>query len=387
MSHHSQSGAIWARRLRRCFFVLHLWVGLLGGLLISVTGLTGSATVFEPEISQWLHPHLLRVEPQRKPVLSLPAVAEAVKRRDPDARISYVGFPKAPDDVFMVGLKGEDGTICVHPHTGVMLGVYDYEKSWMATLVSLHVELLSGENGEKIVGIGGVMLLILCVTGIYLWWPKKWLQGFVVKWRANWKRLNWDLHRVGGILCAALLIIIALSGIAFPFGAFVGGVVSAATRSTAQQERPKSVVREGLPAPTLTLIEQRIRAAIPDARIISVSFPQKPRDVWLARMRHAGDNYFNGTSNLYLDRYTGQVLRVDDPRRMETGARWMLLRYAYHFGHWGGTLTRILYVLAGLAPALLYITGLLMWWNRIVVPRRRKRIREAKQKIVRAAAP
>jgi len=35
-----------------------------------------------------------------------------------------------------------------------------------------------------------------------------------------------------------------------------------------------------------------------------------------------------------------------------------------HFGTFGGLPTRILYVFVGLAPSVLFITGLIMWWHR-----------------------
>jgi hypothetical protein len=52
--------------------------------------------------------------------------------------------------------------------------------------------------------------------------------------------------------------------------------------------------------------------------------------------------------------------------------------YPLHFGTFGGNVTRILWIIVGLAPAVLYVTGLLMWWNRSILPglRRRRRRRE-----------
>jgi uncharacterized iron-regulated membrane protein len=52
------------------------------------------------------------------------------------------------------------------------------------------------------------------------------------------------------------------------------------------------------------------------------------------------------------------------------------------FGTFGGNFTRILWIIVGLAPATLYVTGLLMWWNRSILPAlRRHRRRREKQMV------
>ncbi len=39
---------------------------------------------------------------------------------------------------------------------------------------------------------------------------------------------------------------------------------------------------------------------------------------------------------------------------------------AAHFGRFGGTITKTVWVIAGLAPATLFLTGAVMWWNRVL---------------------
>jgi uncharacterized iron-regulated membrane protein len=39
---------------------------------------------------------------------------------------------------------------------------------------------------------------------------------------------------------------------------------------------------------------------------------------------------------------------------------------AIHSGNFGGMLVKVLWATLGLAPALLFVTGGLMWWNRVV---------------------
>jgi uncharacterized iron-regulated membrane protein len=42
-----------------------------------------------------------------------------------------------------------------------------------------------------------------------------------------------------------------------------------------------------------------------------------------------------------------------------------------HFGTWAGAWSKALYVLLGIAPGALFVTGFLMWWNRVAGKRYR----------------
>jgi uncharacterized iron-regulated membrane protein len=39
-----------------------------------------------------------------------------------------------------------------------------------------------------------------------------------------------------------------------------------------------------------------------------------------------------------------------------------------HFGNRWGPVVETLWVLVGLAPVLLFVTGVIMWWNRVLSP-------------------
>ncbi|MGH8612833.1 MAG: PepSY domain-containing protein, partial [Gammaproteobacteria bacterium] len=66
---------------------MHLWLGLILGLCLSVFGITGSILVFHQEIDEWLNPDLLIVAPpvagaSYRPFEQLQEAAEAVMPKD-----------------------------------------------------------------------------------------------------------------------------------------------------------------------------------------------------------------------------------------------------------------------------------------------------------------
>jgi uncharacterized iron-regulated membrane protein len=74
--------------------------------------------------------------------------------------------------------------------------------------------------------------------------------------------------------------------------------------------------------------------------------------------------YIPAISNVALEQFTGNVVQLKDgmkPNRAES----ILNQFgAVHFGTFWGLPSHLLYVLVGLAPSLLLITGTIMWWQR-----------------------
>jgi len=52
---------------------------------------------------------------------------------------------------------------------------------------------------------------------------------------------------------------------------------------------------------------------------------------------------------------------------MPLGRRLMLAMAPLHYGSFWGDWSRVLWILLGLFPGILSITGFWMWWNRVVV--------------------
>jgi len=84
----------------------------------------------------------------------------------------------------------------------------------MRWLVNLHANLFAGSAGRFVNGIGGISLTWLCLTGAVIWWPgvKYWRRSIEVNWRANFPRLNWDVHSALGFWLFPILLLWGLSG-------------------------------------------------------------------------------------------------------------------------------------------------------------------------------
>lgn len=355
-------------------FDIHLWIGLSVGLLLVVAGVTGSLLVFDEEIDAALNPALLRVQPQGERV-ALQQIVDAVALAHPDQRVAYIRMPRAPEESFAVTTAGADPLqLYFDPYGGAFLGERGTTEGFTNALFDLHVHLLSGELGELVMGVVALLTLVLVATGAVVWWAglRRWWDGFIVKRRANWKRINFDLHRASGIWTALFLLVTAFTGASL---IFYQPFMVAADWFTASDPvpRPPTVTpqRNLQPLPVDSLLRLANRA-LPGGVVTYVSFPATPTAPLSIRKWFDFELHPNGRNFVYLDPWTGAVLGMENARTVPLGTKVDNLLYPLHIGSFGPAMVRVLYALFGLAPLILFVSGCVMWWNRNGGKRRRR---------------
>lgn len=354
-------------KVRRVVFNLHLYIGLAAGLLLMLSGLTGSLLVFREEIETLVYPELMKTVP-RDGRVSLQTVLETVRRAYPQDKPFSIRLPRTPQQTYLMRMNNaHDLFVYADPYSGHILGAHRQEDTFTGWIALLHTQLLSGERGEIILGIGGVLLAMMGVTGLILWWPRngKIMPGFQIQWSAHWKKINFDLHRASGIYAALFLLIVAVTGFSLVFNKSVAGLINAVTQSPARAAPPLSgPPRAGIPLPSLDVLSQLANEILPEAAIIWINFPQTPTAPWVVRKKLPQESHPNGRSFIYLDQYTGRVLQVENISEASLGTRINNVLYPLHIGVIAGLPTRILQVVIGFAPTVLLITGFVMWKNR-----------------------
>lgn len=375
----AETPAPWRRtRLRRAVFHVHLWSGLALGLYLLVVGVTGSAVVFRGEIEDALHAPLTRVPPaaERAPVQPM---LDAARREFPGARFHTVNLPPQPGrSLSFWGHDARDRSFHAffNPHTGALLGHDVAGGNATEWLYELHANLLGGSTGQQVNGVGGLLCVVLFLTGIVIWWPGRglvWRNGLGIRWRARWKRLDYDLHKVVGIVSAALLLLVTVTGVWFPFQAPFRWAAEKLTGTSAHEDSPAA------PAPAAGAarlsLDDALRAAdavLPGVPANWIGLPEKPGDVLTVRKRLPGEWRLEGMNHIHVDPFTGAIVRADLHANRTSAQKILRALFPLHVGTFGGLATRLLWVILGLVPALLFATGFLMWWNRVVAPRRRR---------------
>lgn len=352
---------------RTLLFNLHLYVGLSVGLVLVVVSLTGSALVFKEEIDAALHPELLRVQPGDERI-ALQEVVEAVRRAYPERPPSEIQMPRSPEGTYEVTTAGSDPLqVYVDPYRGTILGERRPTETLTNMLFDLHVALLAGMTGEWIVGIAALLLLVLALTGSVLWWPgiQRLRDGLTIRRGANWKRVNFDVHRAGGMWSLVFLVVIAVTGASLIFHDQFAAGLNWLTRSPPPPHPPAVEMVPGVPPLPLDALVARANRALPGGEVSYLLFPSAPDAALTVRKHFDPELHPNGRSFIYLHSQTGDVLAVEHALRAPAGTRAYNVLYPIHIGRWGGITSKILYVVLGLAPVVLFVSGSLIWWNRM----------------------
>lgn len=375
--------------LRKIAFYVHMVLGLGIGLLASITCLSGSLIVYKPEIeSLILGPVSHLVPPTDRRTVSLQGAYDAVKQKQPDCRIVQAYLHAEPDLAWSFDLNCKRrGRVVVYvdKYRGNIPGEDHFQGKWTQWIYDLHVRLLSGATGETLNGIGALLLVVLASTGLVVWWPgvKHWGSAFRFESRARWRRKNYDLHRLTGFFASLLLMFIAVTGAYFAFPKTYEAIIAWAAQRPSVLLAPRT--RAGKPRQmNLDAIYATAVQALPVGETTLFTFPQQKDAPYSLRRMLPGDWRRTGDNLVYIDQYTGQVIRINYHRELSWPIRLTRDLYPLHFGTFGGNFTRVLWILVGLAPATLYVTGVLMWWNGSILPalRRRRRRRETRNGLV-----
>ena len=329
----------WLRRpqgvwLRRALFQIHLWTGIGTGLYVLMISITGSAIVFRNEIYQKAgsRDRVVQVRGTKLPPDELKRI---VREKYPTSSLSFVFEGKQPTTATEVWLdRGKERVQRLFdPYTGADLGDSVPQSIRVAAwLAKLHTDLLYGETGRKVNGIGAIFLTALCISGFVIWWPgiKSWRRSLVIDFRSNWKRLNWDLHSAIGFWSFALIFMWAITGVYLAFPLPFQKVIN----------HYSPLIRYALPE------EAILTAPAPAATSVFAQPPPQGKSLNPGRRRRV------------------EVLSAGDKV-----IRWI---YYLHFGNFAGPKTKTLWVVLGLLPVLLFVTGAIMWWNRVLSPAARR---------------
>jgi uncharacterized iron-regulated membrane protein len=359
--------------LRRALFQVHLWSGISVGFYVVLVCVTGAALVFRIDMQRATFPHLFTPSPG-KPA-DAATILDRVREAFPDDRISGIDAPTTGRPTFLAYVvRGRSFlTILLDPVTGRVLGELP-DRSIVRTVQDLHFDLLGGRTGRTINGIGACVLLALGVTGAVIWWPGRssWRGGFRVNVRRGWKRVNWELHSAIGIWTLALIAMWAVTGIYFAWPSQFRKAVNAVSPLTSTVAPTSDPAGQKLTShPTWRDMIATAQQRHPDEFVQRVVVPPDAKAAFLVMFSPvqpapAGREQL---TPVYLDQYTGAVLAGTPRTARSPGDVVMDWVAPLHVGSFGGMTVRVAWLILGLAPPLLFVTGFIMWTLRVVRPR------------------
>lgn len=296
--------------LRRAIFQLHMWSGIGIGLYVLLVSVTGSVLVYRNELFRAAIRDPIIVTASG-PRLTDEQLTREATRAYPGYAVTDIGRYRNPDQAVSVSLESSTDVKArlFNPYTGQDLGDSVPLGIWLVSkLMELHDDLLAGSTGRAINGVGALLIVVLGCTGIIVWWPG------ITTWRRSLtvhRNVGWRRFTwdLHGMVGFWSFGFILLFALS---GAYLGN------------PQPFQDLADRLQPPTDANAGTRI--------VDQVLY-------WLAY--------------LHFGRINGIGIPCSGPGLCD----WT---------------TKLVWAVFGLAPAVMFVTGAVMWWNRVV----RKKLRQ-----------
>jgi uncharacterized iron-regulated membrane protein len=405
------------KRLRRIIFWCHLTAGVSAGIVILIMSVTGVVLAFERQVISFAERDMqtVRQTPKNAPRLGIQSLLSEVSEAMPDLKPTGLTLQSEPTVAATVTL-GRNGVLYLNPYSGQILGRGAIRtRAFFRIIEDWHRWLGSGgENrsiGRAVTGACNTAFLALAISGVFIWWPKKWTWRKVrpviffqrgLKERA--RNFNW--HNTAGFWSSTLLIIITATGMVLSYqwasnllyrlmgsqppvqqqGLANRGASAATTGNERQRSGSDQVVK---PYPGTDRDPQRpAREAgrlgdqsIADAarldqlwsraeqqangwQSITLRLPLQPNAPLVFSIQEGKAWLEAASSLLTLNPASAEIMKWEPYATSSPGRRARTWARFLHTGEAGGLPGQVLAGLASLGGAVLVWTGLILAWRR-----------------------
>ncbi|GAB2207822.1 PepSY-associated TM helix domain-containing protein [Roseibium sp. ROS1] len=376
---------------KRIIFWAHLVVGVAFGLVILLMSATGVVLTYERQIISYMESRAVE-KPADAQLLSVDELATAVLANGGQPGNSLV-LPSQDGAPATLSVSRRENHL-LNPYTGERIdNAAEGTKSFFGTVTALHRWFaLTGENrslGRAVTGAANLGFLFILVSGIYLWWPKKWTWRIVklnLFFRRNLptaKARDYNWHHVFGIWSLVPLFAVVVSGvvISYPWAsnmvaAVFGPVSPAATGQAASEERQGQNRAQG-EAVSLQAIAETLKQAEPDWQTLSVKLPNGQAARVVMTVDTGNGTQLSRQTTYTVSRVSGEVLGVSGAEDQPAGRRARVFLRFLHTGEVYGFIGQSLAGLASLASVFLFYTGFALAYRRLIQPLFRRRAQQA----------
>ncbi|MCC9042016.1 PepSY domain-containing protein [Myroides sp. M-43] len=366
---------------------LHLWLGIGSSIILFVVCLTGTIYTFKSEIQSMIAPDMYKLTVVKEEFLPIDELREYVETTY-QGKVQRVSISNSQDKPyqFSVGFKDKEKkneTVYLNPYTKEVVGSGKGPgDEFFMTVFKLHRWLLlESEIGRPIVGGATIIFVFLSISGLILWFPKKmkgWKSikpGFKIKYKANWKRINHDLHNTLGFYTLLIVVIMALTGLCWSFEWYKDGlskVLGTKVFGGRNEVKPESAFADNK---TITLSEA-INIANKElpftSRTISVSIPKDSIGSYEINKNDLARFNESATDRVFIDQYSGAVLKKEVFADKSVGEKISASIKPLHLGDIYGKFSKTIYFIVCLIATTLPVTGIFIWLNKMKKDKKKK---------------
>ncbi|MGB1239499.1 MAG: PepSY-associated TM helix domain-containing protein [Pseudomonadales bacterium] len=385
---------IFARACYQMAWRWHCYTGLFVIPFMLMLSITGLVMLYDDQLQSLRYPQLKTISAGEQ-VLPASAQLAALKQRYPQAQVrKYIPAKHAQAaSFFVVSMDGQKWHIALNPYSAEVLAQIDRGDSWYALANDIHGTLLLGESGDRAIEVATGFMVLLIVSGVFLWLPSKSpakKMVFVPRLHRGRRTFFRELHSSLGFYSVIFLLFFVLSGLAWS-GIWGGKLVQAWNSFPAQkwdnvplssethrsmnegaiEEVPWNLEQTPMPASRgdsgqalgvdqLAALAQRL--GMPHYQL---NMPSASEGVFtLSADTMSGDIVDpRQDRTVHVDQYTGEVLADVGFADYSVLAKAMAAGIALHQGDVGWFNLALNTLLCSVFIAI-SVSGVWLWWNR-----------------------
>jgi len=359
----------------RAFWLkIHVYIAVSLGCLLAIIGLTGSISVYQQDIDEFLNPDLVIEQPQGS-YQSLDMMMNAVRKWHPERTGTWtLEMPRSAQSMAIAWYDKPRETffeyyaplmVSVNPYTAKVVANRFWGHTFVTWVQDLHTQLLLDRWGWNAVGLLSILLIFSVLSGLYLWWPG-WsglAAALMIQYRAGLMKLLFDLHRLLGLFSAAPIIILALTGLLLSYPAILENMFGAS--GMAHGETGKNITSTAIPNnhPTgLSAAAFVAQGPFPKAELRRVTTPAGTSGIYRINLRQKSEiNQRHPFTTVWVDRWSGQIKEVRNPSMFSQGETIATTIWPVHTGEALGATGRFVWFLTGQSMFWLYVSGMARW--------------------------
>lgn len=357
-------------RAKKTILFIHRWLGFISGLVVFIVSITGCIFCFQDEIQDAIHSYR-KMEDVHKPYLQPSVLKAAALKKYPAAKVNYIYYYGADRPAAVLTDLGEAGLNYVYfdPYKGTLLHSENAQSNFFVVVEYIHLYLLLPPKiGGMVVGVSVIIFLVLMITGIVLWWPKRKSdrkRSFTIKWGGRWRRVNYDLHNVLGFYATSIAIVLAVSGLSIAFDWVRDGIyttVNLGREYPTEKIDPQSdaLGKAALTGNPIDIAFRQAQQQSPRAQMFLIYDPSaKAESVGVTA--YAKSLRYYESDEYSFDRYSGRLLKYLPHIKKSAGMKMNDMNYDIHVGQILGLTGKIIAFIVSLICASLPVTGLIVW--------------------------
>lgn len=358
---------------KKVLLFCHRWLGFISGLVVFIVSITGCIFCFQDEIQDAIHDHRT-VQNTGKPYVQPSQLINEVKKTYPKASSDFIYYYGKDRPAGVYANLGKDGyeIVYLNPYTGKITYHEKPQTNFFIIVEYIHLYLLLPPAiGKWVVGVSVIIFMVIMITGLILWWPKRKSdrkRSFTIKWGGRWRRVNYDLHNVLGFYATSIAIILSITGLAIAFEPVSKAIYNTANvgrnikyEDEVTEPKSDSLKRAGIAnKPVVDIAFAYARQQAPEAEMFLIhNDPALSGAIGVGA--YAKSLHYSNANGFEFDKYNGKLLKSYIYDKKSPGLKLNEMNYDIHVGQIGGLSTKIIAFLASLICASLPITGFIIW--------------------------